>query len=154
MASPEARLQQLGIALSAPAAPLGAYVPTVRAGSLVFVSGTLPMTGGQLLHSGKFGAELSIDRGQACARQAVINALGSLRAEIGSLDKVKRIVRVEGHVASAPGFTDQAQVVNGASELLGDVFGDAGRHARLALGAAELPLNAPVELALIVEVED
>lgn len=154
MANAEARLQQLGIALSPPATPLGAYVPTVRAGNLVFVSGTLPVKDGKPLHTGKLGAEVSMEQGRECARQAIVNALGSLKGELGGLEKVRRIVRVEGHVASAHGFTDQPQVLNGASELLGEVFGEAGKHARLAVGAAELPLNAPIEIALIAEVED
>lgn len=154
MADAEARLQQLGIAINPPATPLGAYVPTVRAGNLVFVSGTLPVAGGKPVSTGRLGGEVSIEQGKLAARQAIINALGSLKGEIGSLDRVKRIVRVEGHVASAAGFTDQAQVVNGASELLAEVFGEAGKHTRLAVGSAELPLNAPIEIALIVEVED
>ena len=153
MAGAEARLQQLGITLNPPATPLGAYVPTVRSGNLVFVSGTLPVVGGKPVSTGKLGGEVSVEEGKLAARQAAINALGSLKGEIGSLDRVTRIVRVEGHVASAPGFTDQAQVVNGASELLAEVFGEAGKHTRLALGSAELPLNAPIELALIAEVE-
>ena len=154
MADAEARLRQLGIELSPPATPLGAYLHTVRAGSLVFVSGTLPIKDGKPLLTGKLGAELTIEQGQQCARQAIINALGSLRGEAGSLDRVKRIVRLEGHVASAAGFTDQPQVLNGASEVLAEVFGEAGKHTRIAVGAAELPLNAPVELALIAELED
>ncbi len=148
----ETKLAELGLTLPTPAAPLGAYVPTVRAGQLVFVSGTLPMKDGQLLFTGRLGAEVTLEQGYAAARQATINALGSLRAEIGSLDRVKRIVRVEGHVASAAGFTDQPKVINGASELLGEIFGAAGAHARLAVGANELPLGAPVEVALIVEI--
>ena len=153
MADAEARLQQLGITLNPPPPPLGAYVPTVRSGNLVFVSGTLPVVDGKPVSTGKLGGEVSVEEGKLAARQAAINALGSLKGEIGSLDRVRRIVRVEGHVASAPGFTDQAQVVNGASELLAEVFGEAGKHTRLALGSAELPLNAPIELALIAEVE-
>src|SRR5689334_7701149 len=104
MADAEARLQQLGITMNPPATPLGAYVPTVRAGNLVFVSGTLPMKDGKPLHTGKVGAEVTIDQARECARQAMVNALGSLRGEAGSLDRVRRIVRLEGHVASAPGF--------------------------------------------------
>jgi len=154
VASAEARLKELGIALAAPATPLGAYVPAVRAAGLVFVSGTLPMKDGHLVATGKLGADLTIEQGKAAARQSVINALGSLRGELGSLDRVKRIVRVEGHVASAAGFTDQAQVMNGASELLAEVFGEAGKHTRIAVGSAELPLNSPVEIALIAEAED
>ena len=149
----EARAKQLGIAIPAPAAPLGAYVPAVRSGSLIFVSGAVAMKDGQPLFRGKLGAELSIEQGQAAARQAAINALGSLKGEIGDLDRVSRIVRVEGHVASAPGFTDQPKVINGASELLGELFGDRGKHSRVALGAAELPMGSPVEVALIVEVD-
>jgi enamine deaminase RidA (YjgF/YER057c/UK114 family) len=120
----------------------------------VFISGSLPLQDGQLTHKGKLGSELQVEDGYQAARQAVVTALGSLKGEIGSLDRVKRIVRVEGHVASAEGFTDQPKVVNGASELLGEIFGEAGRHARLAVGAAELPMGAAVEIALIVEVSD
>lgn len=152
MPNPEARLRELGITIPGATTPLAAYVPTVRAGGFVFVSGTLPMKDGQLMLKGKLGKDLSIDQGREAARQAIICALGSLRAEIGSLDNVKRIVRVEGHVASAEGFTDQPKVINGASELLAEIFGDAGKHARVALGANELPLGTPVEIALIVEV--
>ena len=149
---PEDRLRALGLELPPAPKPIGAYVPAVRTGNLVFVSGQLPLKEGKLLATGHVGREVTLEQGQACARQAVLNALAVIAAEIGGLEKVARIVRITGHVASAPGFTDQAQVLNAASELLAQVFGDAGRHSRAALGAAELPLGAPVELEMIVEV--
>jgi len=150
--TPEERLSDLGLALPAAPKPIGAYVPAVRTGNLLFVSGQLPMREGQLMATGHVGREVSLQEAQACARQAALNALAVVAAEIGGLSKVARIVRITGHVASAPGFTDQPKVLNGASELLVEVFGDAGRHSRAAVGAAELPLGAPVELEMIVEV--
>ena len=151
--TPEEKLRTLGLELPPPPAPVGAYVPAVRSGNLLFVSGQLPMRGGELLVQGHVGGEVPLEEAQTCARQAALNALAIVAAEIGGLSNVRRIVRLTGHVASAPGFCDQAKVLNAASELLGKIFsGDAGRHSRAALGAAELPLGAPVELELIVEV--
>ena len=150
--TPEEKLRDLGLALPPPPQPVGDYVPAVRTGNLLFVSGQLPMKDGELLVQGHVGGEVSMDEAQACARQALLNALAAVAAEIGGLKNVARIVRLTGHIASAPGFRDQAKVLNAASELLGQVFGDAGRHSRAAVGAAELPLGAPVELELIVEV--
>jgi len=146
-----ARLAELGLALPAVAAPLAAYVPTVRTGDLVFTSGQLPFVDGQLPAVGKVGAEVAIERGAECARLAALNGLAAVAAELGSLEDVARVVKVVVFVASAPGFTAQAQVGNGASQLLGEVFGDAGRHARSAVGVASLPLDAPVEVELLVE---
>ena len=146
------RLAELGIVLPEVAAPVGSYVSAVRAGELVFVSGQLPMREGKLTAVGKVGGGLDVAAGQQAARLAAINALAAVEAEIGSLDKVVRVVRLEAYVNSAAGFTDQAKVANGASDLLGEVFGGAGKHSRIALGLAELPLDAAVELALVVQV--
>ena len=146
MTGPVARLAELGLALPAVAAPLGVYVPTVRSGPHVYVSGQLPLVDGKLAMTGKVGAEVS----EAEARCA-LNALAAIDALVG-LNTVARVVKVTGFVASAPGFTGQPAVLNGASDLLGDVFGDAGRHVRSAVGVAELPLGAPVEVEVVVEV--
>lgn len=145
-----ARLQELGLTLPEPPAPVGAYVPVVEAAGLWFVSGQLPMEKGALVAAGKVGADLDIADAQDAARLAVLNGLGVLRQALGDLQRVTQVVRLEVFVNSAPGFTDQAMVANGASNLLQDVFGPRGRHARLAVGVAELPLNAAVELALVV----
>lgn len=149
--SPEARLADLGLKLPDVAAPLAAYVPAVRTGSHVFTSGQLPFANGKLLATGKVGAGVSPDDAATCARQCALNALAAVRAELGDLAAVTRVVKVAVYVASAPDFTAQAQVANGASELLGSVFEDAGQHARSAVGVAVLPLDAPVEIELIVE---
>jgi enamine deaminase RidA (YjgF/YER057c/UK114 family) len=151
-ATPEDRLAALGLAVPAVPAPVAAYVPAVRTGDLVYTSGQLPMIDGSLARTGKVGAEVTAEDAQALARTAALNAIAAVRAEVGSLNAVRRVVKVVGYVASAPGFTGQPGVLNGASELLGAVFGDAGRHARSAVGVAELPLDAPVEVELIVEV--
>lgn len=147
----EQRLKQLGLELPAPPKPVANYVPVVRTGDLLFLSGVLPSRDGQLIMTGKLGQELSIEQGKEASRVAVLNGLSIIRSEAGSLDRVKQIVKMVGHIASAPGFTDQPQVLNGASDLLVSLFGDAGRHARVAVGAAELPRQAPVEIELIVE---
>jgi len=145
------RLAELGIELPEVVAPLAAYVPAVRTGNLVYTSGQLPMQGGQLPAEGKVGGEVSVEDGKALARICGLNALAAVHALVG-IDSVVRIVKVVGFVASAPGFNGQPAVINGASELLGEVFGPAGAHARSAVGVSELPLNAPVEVELIVEV--
>jgi len=150
--TPEEKLRALGLELPPAPKPVGAYVPAVRTGNLVFVSGQLPFKGGELVARGHVSGEVPVELAQACARQACLNALAVLAAEVGGLEKVVRIVRLTGHISSDRGFTDQAKVLNAASELLVQVFGDAGRHSRAALGAADLPLGAPVELELIVEV--
>jgi enamine deaminase RidA (YjgF/YER057c/UK114 family) len=147
----EQKLTQLGLALPAPPKPVANYVPVVRVGDLLFLSGVLPSRDGQLIMTGKLGQNVSIEQGMEAARVAVLNGLSIIRQEAGSLDRVKRIVKMVGHIASAPGFTDQPQVLNGASDLLVSLFGDAGRHARVAVGAAELPRQAPIEIELIVE---
>lgn len=151
MTDPVARLAELGLALPAGAAPLGAYVPAVHTGSYVYTSGQLPLVDGTLPATGKVGAEVSEEEARGLAARCALNALAAVDALVG-LAAVVRVVKVTGFVASAPGFTGQPSVLNGASELLGDVFGEAGRHARSAVGVAELPLDAPVEVELIVEV--
>ena len=149
----EAKLKELGITLPDPPRPVATYDPAVRSGNLLFISGQLPLVEGRLHKVGKLGAQFSLEEGQEAARRATLNALAIAKHSLGSLDQVSRVVRLGVHVASASGFTDQPRVANGASELLISIFGDAGRHARLALGAAELPLGAPVEIELILEVK-
>ncbi|MFM6973968.1 MAG: RidA family protein [Agromyces sp.] len=149
----DARLNELGLVLPPVAAPVAAYVPTVRSGNLVFTSGQLPFVAGVLPATGKVGAEVAASEATQFARVAVLNALAAVAAEVGSLDRVRRIVKLVGFVSSSPEFTGQPAVINGASELLGDIFGDAGKHARSAVGVAVLPLDAPVEIELIVEVD-
>jgi len=151
MTRPLARLDELGLTLPPVVLPLAAYVPAVRTGSLVFTSGQLPMVDGSLPATGKVGAQVTPERAAELARFCILNALAAVDALVG-LDNVVRIVKVVGYVASTPDFTGQPGVVNGASTLLGDVFGDAGAHARSAVGVAALPLDAPVEIELIVEV--
>ncbi|MDT5128868.1 MAG: hypothetical protein QOI28_2793 [Mycobacterium sp.] len=145
------RLAELGIALPDVVTPLAAYVPAVRTGNLVYTSGQVPMQSGVLAATGKVGAEVSPEDGKALARICALNALAAVNSLVG-IDAVTRVVKVVGFVASTPGFNGQPGVINGASELLGEVFGDAGAHARSAVGVSELPLNAPVEVELIVEV--
>jgi len=147
------RLQELGIALPAAPEPVAAYVPWVRSGNLVFVSGQVPFREGSLVATGTVPSGQSIDAAADAARQCVLNGLAVLAAALGGdLDRVRRIVRVGVFVASDPGFTDQPRVANGASELLQEVFGDAGRHARAAVGTVALPLGATVEVEMTVEV--
>ncbi|MBV9010734.1 MAG: RidA family protein [Pseudonocardiales bacterium] len=145
------RLAQLGLVLPPVATPAGTYLPAVRSGSLVFTAGQLPLVGGVLAATGKLGAEVDLQRGQELARTCALAALAAVDEMVG-LDAVVRVVKVVGFVASAPGFTAQPAVLNGASELLGAIFGAAGAHARSAVGVAELPLGAPIEIELIVEV--
>lgn len=153
MTTPEERIAELGLELPPVAAPVAAYVPAVRSGSYVYTSGQLPMAEGALLATGKVGAAVSPERAKELAQRCALNALAAVRAEIGDLSAVRRVVKVVGFVASAPEFTGQPGVVNGASELLGAVFGDRGVHARSAVGVAVLPLDAPVEVEIVVEVE-
>jgi enamine deaminase RidA (YjgF/YER057c/UK114 family) len=152
MSTPEERLEQLGHPLPEVARPVASYVPAVRSGSHVFTSGQLPMREGRLITTGKVGGEVTPEDAQDCARQCVLNALAAVRAEVGELSAVKRVVKVVAFVASTPDFTGQPGVANGASELLGEVFGDVGKHARSAVGVPVLPLDAPVEVELVVEV--
>jgi enamine deaminase RidA (YjgF/YER057c/UK114 family) len=151
MAGAHDKLAELGITLPPVVAPLAAYVPAVRSGPFVYTSGQVPIVDGTLAATGKVGGDVSPERGAELARICALNALAAIDALVG-LDAVVRVVKVVGFVASTPDFTGQPAVINGASELLGAVFGDAGRHARSAVGVAALPLDAPVEVELIVEV--
>lgn len=148
----ESKLKEMGIELTELPKPLGSYVPCVQTGNLLFLSGVLPLREGKLTRTGKVGATVTLEQAQEDARQAAINALSILKTHLGDLDRVQRCVKVNAFVASDPGFTDQPKVVNGCSDLLADVFGNAGRHARAAVGVAVLPLDAPVEIDFIVEV--
>ena len=154
MSTPQARLAELGLVLPPVAAPLAAYVPAVRTGSYVYTAGQLPLAEGKLLATGKVGAEISAAEAAGLARTCALNGLAAVASVAGGLAAIRRIVKVTGFVASSPGFTGQPQVLNGASELLLEVLGEAGRHARSAVGVAELPLDAPVEVELIAEVGD
>jgi enamine deaminase RidA (YjgF/YER057c/UK114 family) len=149
--SARARLEQLGVVLPQVAAPLASYVPAVRTGNLVYTSGQLPIEGGKLAATGKVGAEVSPEQGKALARLCALNALAAVGSVV-DIDTVARVVKVVGFVASAPAFNGQPNVINGASDLFAEVFGDNGAHARSAVGVSELPLDAPVEVELMVEV--
>lgn len=150
--TPEGRLAALGLTLPPVTAPVAAYVPAVRSGPYVYTAGQLPLADGKLPRTGKVGAQVSVDEAAALARTCALNALAAVASVTGGLSAVTRIVKVTGFVASDPSFTGQPLVVNGASELLLEVFGEAGRHARSAVGVAVLPLDAPVEVELIAEV--
>ena len=152
--SPEARLAALGLTLPPVAAPLAAYVPAVRSGPYVYTAGQLPLANGKLLMAGRVGAQVSVAEGATLARTCALNALAAVASVTGGLSAVTRIVKIVGFVASDPSFTGQPLVVNGASELMLEVFGDSGRHARSAVGVSVLPLDAPVEIELIAEVRD
>jgi enamine deaminase RidA (YjgF/YER057c/UK114 family) len=151
--TPEERLAELGLKVPAVVKPVAAYVPAMRSGSLVFTSGQLPMVDGALPKTGKVGAQVSAEEAKQLAERCALNALAAVKAEVGELSRVRRIVKVVGFVASAPDFTGQPGVINGASELLGKVFGEAGQHARSAVGVAVLPLDSPVEVEITVEVD-
>ena len=146
------RLSELGLTLPQSPKPLAAYVPAVLTGNLVFVSGQVPLADGELKYNGRLGDGLSLEDGQAAARIAVLNCLGVVEAEVG-LDRVARVVKLTGYVASAPDFFQQPQVINGASQLIEDVLGSAGQHARAAVGVSALPLGASVEIEIIVQVK-
>ena len=154
MSAVEARLAELGYTLPAVAAPIAAYVPAVRTGNLIFTSGQLPTVDGKLVATGKVGADVDVETAKAAAQVCALNGLAAISQLVGDLDRVVRIVKVVGFVAVDPSFTTHAAVVNGASEFLGSVFGDAALHARSSVGMASLPLDAPVEIELIVEVRD
>lgn len=147
----DAKLAELGITLPAVASPVAAYVPAMTSGNLLFTAGQLPFVDGTLLATGKVGAEVSATKGAELARVCALNALAAAHSVLGSLDKVTRVVKVNGFVASAPDFIGQPQVLNGASEVLAEIFGDKGLHARAAVGVAVLPLDSPVEVELILE---
>ncbi|MBI5639168.1 MAG: RidA family protein [Nitrospirae bacterium] len=150
----EENIKSLGIELPDLPKPLGSYVPFVRTGNLVYLSGMLPMKDGKLIHPGRVGEEVSADDAVICARTAAINALAVLKSAIGSLDRVARCVKITGYVSSSMDFTEQPRVINGASDLIFQVFGEAGRHARAAVGVNVLPLNSPVEIEFIFEVRE
>jgi len=152
MTTPEARLGELGLSIPEVAKPVAAYVPAVRSGNHVYTSGQVPLRDGELLMAGKVGAEITPDQGVECAQQCALNAIAAVRSLVGDLSRVVRVVKVVAFVASAPDFTGQPAVANGASELIGKAFGDAGQHARSAVGVAALPLDSPVEVEMIVEV--
>lgn len=152
MASPEQRLAELGVELPDPPAPAAAYVPFLRTGNLVFTAGQVAASGGSLVAEGIVGQDVDLDTAVACARQCAINVLAQLKAAVGDLSNVTQVVKLTVFVASAPHFTQQHLVANGASELIGEVFGDRGRHARSAVGAPSLPTNTPVEVEAVVEV--
>lgn len=148
-----ARLEELGIELPSVAAPLASYVPATRVGGQVWTSGQLPVVDGELPAIGKVGAEVSVERAQELARTAALNALAAIDAEVG-MDNITRVIKVVGFVASDPSFTEQAAVIDGASEFLGELFGEAGVHARSAVGVAVLPKDSPVEIEVIVEIAE
>jgi len=149
--SPEQRMSDLGIQLPQVPTPAGSYVPAVRTGNLVFTAGQVPFEDGEIRITGKVGDAVSLEEAQHAARLCTLNALAAVASVAGGLERISRIVKVVGYVASAPGFNGQPQVVNGASDLLGEIFGENGHHARSAVGVLELPLDAPVEVELIVE---
>lgn len=150
--TPEERIAELGLSIPNVVPPAAAYVPTARTGNLVYTAGQLPVVDGKLPATGKVGAEVTPEKAKELAGIAAMNAIAAVKAEVGELSRVTRVVKVVGFVSSAPDFTGQAQVINGASELLGQVFGEAGAHARSAVGMAVLPLDTPVEVEMIVEV--
>ena len=147
------RLRELNITLPPPPKPLASYIPAVQAGNLLFISGQVPTENGRIVRPGKLGADLEVEEGQELARLCVLNGLAAAKQALGSLDRVKRVVRLAGYVASAPGFGQQPAVINGASDLLAQIFGENGRHARVALGTNELPLGCAVEIEFLFEVE-
>jgi enamine deaminase RidA (YjgF/YER057c/UK114 family) len=148
------RLNELGVTLPAVATPLASYIPAVRTGNLVFTSGQLPTVNGQLVANGQVGTAVSEDDAVAAAQTACLNGLAAISSLIGDLEQILRVVRVVGYVSSAPGFFNQPTVINGASDFLVKLFGDAGKHSRTAIGVAALPRDSPVELELVVEVRD
>ncbi|MGH3471657.1 MAG: RidA family protein [Nocardioidaceae bacterium] len=152
MSTPEARLQELGLSVPEVPTPVAAYVPAVRTGNHIYTAGQLPMRDGQLLALGKVGGEVSAEQAAECAQQCALNAIAAVKSLLGDLSRVARVVKVVVFVASTPDFTGQPGVANGASELIGQVFGDAGQHARSAVASPVLPLDAPVEVEMIVEV--
>ena len=149
----EAKLKELGVALPEAPKPLAAYIPATEAGGFVYTSGQIPLEAGELKYKGKVGAELTEEQGYAAAKLCAINCLSAAKSLIGDLDKIEKIVKVTGFVNSAPGFTAQPKVVNGASEFFGEVFGEAGKHARSAVGVSDLPIDAAVEVEIIVKLK-
>ena len=154
MTGPASRLRELGHELPEVPRPAGSYVPATRAGALIFTAGQLPFREGTLAYTGKVEEDVGVEDAQKAARLCALNALAAAASEAGSLDGLAKIVKVTGYVASSPGFNGQPEVLNGASDFIGEVFGEAGLHSRSAVGVAELPLNAPVEVEIVVELED
>lgn len=152
--TPEEKLKELSIELPEVPKPLGSYVPFVKTGNLVYLSGMLPLKDGKLLKTGRVGETVTLDDAVLCARTAAVNALAVLKSAVGNLDAVQRCVKITGFIASAPDFSDQPKVLNGASDLMFEVFGETGRHARAAVGVNILPLNSPVEVEFIFEVKE
>lgn len=152
MTNPQDRLNELNITLPTPPKPVASYVPWTRSGQLVFVSGQVPMVDGKIAYAGKVGGDVSLEDGQAAARTCALNAIAVAADAAGGLYRIRRIIKVGVFVNSAPGFTDQPKVANGASDLFVDIFGDAGKHARAAVGVSDLPLNSAVEVEIIVEI--
>jgi enamine deaminase RidA (YjgF/YER057c/UK114 family) len=152
VSTPEERLAEMGLEVPEVAKPVAVYIPALRSGNHVYTSGQLPMRNGELMLTGKVGGDITPEQGVDCARQCALNAIAAVRSVVGELSAVKRVVKVVAFVASTPDFTGQPGVANGASELLGEAFGDAGQHTRSAVGVAVLPLDAPVEVELVVEV--
>ena len=148
----EEKMREIGIILPNPPKPAGSYIPVVRTGNLVFVSGQIPISDGKIIYSGKVTKDLSIEEAQKAARLCVVNALAQLKSELGNLDRISRIVRVSGFVNSPPDFTEQPKVINGASDLLFEIFDKKGQHTRIAVGVSSLPLNSAVEVDLMVEI--
>lgn len=148
----ETQVTALGLVLPPPPKPVATYIPVVQTGDLLFLSGMIPLRDGALIAAGKLGHEISVEQGYEAAKMCVLNALAVIRQQLGTLDRVKQVVKMVGYVASTAEFVQHPAVINGASDLLVKIFGDAGRHARVAVGAAALPLNAPVEIELIVQV--
>jgi enamine deaminase RidA (YjgF/YER057c/UK114 family) len=152
--SPEDKLKEMGIELPEAPAPLGSYVPCVQTGQLLFLSGMLPLRNGKLIRTGRVGDNVTVEEAREDAKSATINALAVIKARLGTLARVKQCIKITGYIASAPDFTEQPKVLNAASDLLFDVFGGPGRHARAAVGVSVLPLNAPVEIAFIFEIAE
>ena len=152
--SPEDKLKELGIELPEAPDPLGSYIPVVRTGNLVFLSGMLPLIQGKLTRQGKVGRDINLDVAGEDARVATVNALSVLKAHIGSLDKVKRCIKITGYVASDPDFLEQPKVLNAASDLIFEIFGERGKHVRTTVGVNVLPFNSPIEIEFIFEVQD
>jgi len=148
----EKKMRGLGLELPEVPKPVASYVPAVRSGNYVYTSGQVPFVKGELMHRGKLGGDLTIEQGYECARVTALNCLAAVKSVIDDLDRVKQIVRVTGFINSAPGFTDQPKVLNGASDLLVEIFGERGKHSRLAIGTSELPLGAPLEIDMVVEI--
>ncbi len=149
----ESKLQEMGLTLPEAPKPLAAYVPAVKSGEYVYTAGQIPLVGGELKYKGKVGADLDETKGYEAARTCALNCLSVIKAQIGNLDNIEQVVKVTGFVASAPGFNGQPKVINGASELIGELFGDKGKHARSAVGVNELPIDAACEVEMIVKVK-